>query len=120
MTKPEIHNQKNETQVSKEILSWLLKGDVAIQYQVHRDLLDNDREDLRKRIAREGWGAEFLSKRHRDGHWGKGFYQPKWTSTHYTLQDLRYLNIDPTNPLIRESVEKVATIEKGKEGGIPL
>jgi len=37
------------------IISWLLQGDVSIQYQVHRDLLGNDRKDLQDRIANEGW-----------------------------------------------------------------
>lgn len=66
-------------------VSWLLDGAVSIQYQTHRDLLDEERPDLRSRIAREGWGRRLLSLQREDGHWGKGFYQPKWTSTHYTL-----------------------------------
>ena len=66
----------------KEIIKWLLEGDVSIQYQIHRDLLSTERKDLQKRIAKEGFGAEFLSKRKSDGHWGLKFYQPKWTSTH--------------------------------------
>ena len=40
----------------QEIIKWLLKGDVSIQYQVHRDLLDEDRPDLQSRIESEGWG----------------------------------------------------------------
>lgn len=63
----------------QDIIDWLLEGDVSIQYQVHRDLLSDDRKDLQKRIAIEGWGARFLSHRRPDGHWGRKFYQPKWT-----------------------------------------
>lgn len=37
-----------------DLMSWLLAGDVAIQYQVYRDLLDEERPDLRARIATEG------------------------------------------------------------------
>ncbi|MBT8220938.1 MAG: hypothetical protein KJP00_14005, partial [Bacteroidia bacterium] len=66
------------------IVKWLLSGDVSIQYQVHRDLLATDREDLRKRIATDGWGKKYLSLRNPNGHWGQKFYQPKWISTHYT------------------------------------
>ena len=55
------------------IITWLLEGDVSIQYQVHRDLLDMDRKDLQLRIAEEGWGKEFLSRRKADGHWGQSF-----------------------------------------------
>ena len=35
----------------QQIIEWLLQGDVSIQYQVHRDLLGNDRKDLQDRIA---------------------------------------------------------------------
>ena len=75
------------------ILDWLLSGDVALQYQASRDLLGEDRPDLRARIATEGWGARLLACRNDDGSWGERFYQPKWTSTHYTLLDLKTLCI---------------------------
>jgi hypothetical protein len=102
----------------KELIKWLLKGDVSIQYQVYRDLLSTDREDLRNKIEREGWGARFLSKRKADGHWGIRFYQPKWISSHYTLLDLRNLCISPDNTMIRESIDMIASDEKGPDGGI--
>lgn len=47
----------------RQLIAWLLKGDVSIQYQVHRDLLATEKPDLRERIATEGWGAKFLSFR---------------------------------------------------------
>ena len=47
-----------------KIINWLLEGDVSIQYQVHRDLLSVHREDLRNRIASEGWGFKYLSLSH--------------------------------------------------------
>lgn len=102
----------------QQIINWLLEGDVAIQYQTHRDLLDTDRPDLQKRIAREGWGAAFLAQRQPNKHWGRKFYQPKWTSSHYTLLDLRNLCIDQQNPLAVETVNKIAEEEKGLDGGI--
>lgn len=101
-----------------EIINWLLEGDVSIQYQVYRDLLSTERPDLQSRITDEGWGAEFLSKRQSNGHWGKGFYQPKWTSTHYTLFDLKDLYIKQSNPLIKESIEIILQNEKAGDGGI--
>jgi hypothetical protein len=100
------------------LLAWLLDGDVAIQYQVHRDLLGQERPDLRARIATEGWGAQFLAARQPAGHWGRWFYQPKWTSTHYTLLDLRQLCTAPDHAQIRESVVYVLTHHKGVDGGI--
>lgn len=103
--------------ITKSILSWLLDGDVAIQYQVYRDLLDQNKPGLRKRIETEGWGLRFLQCRHGNGHWGRGFYQPKWTSTHYTLLDLKQLNILP-NPAIREALRLILKNETGQDGGI--
>ena len=101
-----------------ELIKWLLEGDVSIQYQVHRDLLATERRDLQVRIEKEGWGAKFLGKRKDDGHWGIKFYQPKWTSTHYTLLDLRNLCIAPENALIKESIDHILATEKGPDGGI--
>ena len=108
----------NSRMNSDKLIKWLLEGDVSIQYQVHRDLLLTERKDIQKRIAKEGWGAQFLSKRNSDGHWGIKFYQPKWTSSHYTLLDLRNLCIAPENSLINESIDIIIGTEKGKDRGI--
>jgi hypothetical protein len=43
--------------IPDELIDWLLAGDVAIQYQVRRDLLDEERPDLQARIAVEGLGC---------------------------------------------------------------
>jgi hypothetical protein len=102
----------------KEIISWLLDSDVSIQYQTHRDLLNKERPELRNRIEKEGWGLKFLNCKQANGHWGRKFYQPKWISTHYTLLDLKYLNISPKNKSIKETLELVFNTEKGKDGGI--
>lgn len=103
-----------------ETIKWLLKGDVSIQYQVHRDLLGEDRRDLQDRIAKEGWGKQFLSKRKSNGHWGDGFYQPKWVSTHYSLLDLRNLNLKPNHELVKETINQVLNTSKAEDGGIQL
>lgn len=101
-----------------QLIKWLLEGDVSIQYQVYRDLLNIERTDLRDRISVEGWGADFLSFRKPNGHWGHSFYQPKWISTHYTLLDLRCLSIAPSNLLIKKSIENVLLNEKANDGGV--
>ena len=100
------------------VVRWLLAGDVAIQYQVWRDLLGEDRRDIQSRIDKEGWGAALLARRHSDGTWGSGFYQPKWTSSHYTLLDLKNLGIDPHHALLNESVHLISQTEKREDGGI--
>ncbi len=104
----------------QQIIEWLLEGDVSIQYQVYRDLLGEDRKDLQDRIAKEGWGKQFLSKRNPNGHWGMRFYQPKWISTHYTLLDLRNLNLNPDNKIAKEAIQLVLSSGKSEDGGIPL
>jgi hypothetical protein len=102
----------------QQILNWLLDGDVAIQYQVHRDLLGVEKPLLQDRIATEGWGAAFLSKRKEEGYWGRGFYQVKWISSHYSILDLRNLCISPDIPELRESVLIVLDNHKAEDGGI--
>lgn len=103
---------------SNEIIGWLLEGDVSIQYQTYRDLLNIDKPRLRKKIEKEGWGSQFLSCRLRNGHWGKSFYQPKWTSSHYTLLDLKNLAISPDNKTIKETLDIIFKNLKGPDGGI--
>ncbi len=103
---------------STELTEWLLDSDVSVQYQVYRDLLKTDRPDLKARIATEGWGAKFLSLRKGSGHWGMGFYQPKWISTHYTLLDLKNLGIPNQNRDIDATLEKIIHEERGSDGGI--
>jgi hypothetical protein len=100
------------------IINWLLEGDVAIQYQVYRDLLGTEKPDLQKRIAREGWGAQLLAARKPDGYWSERYYQPKWISAHYTLLDLKNLNIAPDNMLIQQTLQRIFKEEKTEDGGI--
>ena len=102
----------------QQIINWLIEGDVAIRYQVYRDLLGSKKSFLRDRIATEGWGAKFLGFRKEEGHWGRAFYQPKWISTHYTLLDLKNLGISPEHPDIIESVLIILRDHKGVDGGI--
>lgn len=103
-----------------KIIKWLLEGDVSIQYQAYRDLLDLERPDLQDRIAKEGWGKQFLSKRRANGHWGERFYQPKWISSHYTLLDLRNLNLPPHNALAKATIEQTLVSNRAADGGIQL
>jgi hypothetical protein len=104
----------------QRIIKWLLEGDISIQYQVYRDLLGNDRNDLQDRIATEGWGKQFFSKRNPSGYWGDRFYQPKWISTHYTLLDLRNLNLSPDNSIVKDTIDLILNSDKAIDGGIRL
>jgi hypothetical protein len=101
-----------------ELTAWLLAGDVSIQYQTYRDLFGLEKPELQNRIENEGWGKLFLDHRNTNGQWGKSFYQPKWISTHYTLLDLKNLNISPKNKEITETLQLIFKNEKGPDGGI--
>lgn len=100
------------------VLDWLLDGDVAVQFQATRDLLHEDAGALQARIATEGDGATLLAAHHADGHWGRGFYRPKWTSSHYTLLELRNLGLDPANAVAGETVRRILREEKREDGGL--
>jgi hypothetical protein len=107
-----------DSPIDDSTVAWLLAGDASIAYQTRRDLRGVDDPHLQGRIATSGWGAEFLKRRKPDGGWGRAFYQPKWTSTHYTLLDLRTLCMRPDHPDVRESIHLVALNEKAPDGGI--
>lgn len=104
----------------QQIIEWLLEGDASLQYQAWRDLLGKDKKKLQDSIVAEGWGYKFLSMRHSNGHWGDRFYQPKWISTHYTLLDLRNLNLPSKNDVVKETIDLVLQNDKAVDGGIRL
>jgi hypothetical protein len=104
-----------------QILRWLLSGDIAIQYLTHKHLLHSGPEilaPLQARIATEGYGARYLAARSENGHWGHWFYQPKWTSTHYTLLDLKEIGMPPDTPAPREMVVRAFNECMLENGGI--
>ena len=102
----------------KEIINWLLEGDVSTQYQVHRDLIDTEKHNLKRQIEKIGWGEKFLSKRKPNSHWGQKFYQPKWISTHYTILDLKNLGVSKDCIPIKQTLDMVIEEEKANDGGI--
>lgn len=88
-------------------IAWLLEGDVSLQYLTHSLLLQTGpdlRKSMQAKIEKEGYGARFLACQNEDGHWGRWFYQPKWTCTHYTLTDLKNIGMPPYSKNCREMV----------------
>jgi len=91
------------------VFEWLLDADPSIRWQVMRDVTDAPAEEVaaeRARVATEGWGAQLLALQEPDGHWDGGAYRPgwvdesrpffdAWTATHFSLQLLRELGLDP-------------------------
>lgn len=94
--------------VQGEVIDWLLEGDSAIRWQVHRDLVDSDETVWRAEqaeIAMTGWGAQLLAERNENGKWANGLYGPKWTSTTYTLLQLWRMGLSRDNDAARESTQ---------------
>jgi hypothetical protein len=107
--------------IDEGTIPWLLEGDAAIAYQTRRDLLGEGEASLRQlrsRIASTGWGERLIAARRPDGHWGRGYYQPKWTSTHYSLQDLRRLEPPPGTEAARASIAMLLAETGGPDGGV--
>ncbi|MDJ1009150.1 MAG: hypothetical protein QNJ13_15145 [Paracoccaceae bacterium] len=94
-----------------------MSGDISVAYQARRDLLDEDQPELRDRVAGEGCGRAMLDAHH-PGGWGQGFYQPKWTSSHYTLLDLRLLELAPDHPIAQAEVARILAKEHRPDGGV--
>lgn len=103
-----------------DVEAWLMDGDPAIRWQVLRDLQDAPEavwRAERERVATVGWGARLLACRGVNGHWGRGFYQPKWTCTTYTLQLLRELGLH-AHPAATQMATRSFAEGQRPDGGI--
>jgi len=69
-------------------------------------------------MTREGWGAAYLSRQNPDGTWGRGFYQPKWTSSHYSLLDLKTFGLPADNPQAKSGIEELLPTHMRPDGGV--
>lgn len=103
--------------LANEVIQYLLDGDVSIRYQVYRDLLDDLRPDLQAQIQTKGWGKQFLDAQAIDGHWGNGWYAPKWACTHYKLLILKNMQISPEIVSIRNVINRCLDEQKCADGG---
>lgn len=109
--------------IMDDTIRWLLEGDVSIQFMTHEYLLESGQitlDQLQNRIAIEGFGAEFMSCQNDNGHWGLYYYQPKWTSTHYTLFDLKSIHASPTLKPCRDMVIRMFDECMNHDGGMNL
>ena len=81
-------------------IDWLLKGDPEIQVLTNRYLLDRKVTNKNKGYIDRYFSLYDVKKR----MWGNGIYSPKWISTHYTLMELKYMEVDPMNQIYQESL----------------
>ena len=103
------------------VTRWLLDGDAAIRWQVLRDLLGATEGTVKRertKVAREGWGARLLARQDPGGTWGGGLYNPKWSSTTYTMLLLRDLGLLPSNVQARRACVLLLDHGLQRDGGI--
>lgn len=104
-----------------DVMEYLKDGDPSIRWQVLRDL-EGAPDDVvaaeRAKVATEGWGARFLELQADDGHWDGAAYRPAWaeeyanffdtwSATHFSLQSLMDLGLDPGSPQARSALDRV-------------
>jgi len=102
---------------------WLLDGDPAIRWQALADLCGADAQTVareRARVAGEGWGARLLALQDPAGTWANGLYTPKWTSTTYTLLQLRSLGLPAGNEQALAGCRLLLDAGLFRDGGINL
>jgi hypothetical protein len=109
------------------VIEWLLAGDPAIRWQALQDLAGADEPEVereRRKVAREGWGARLLAKQNPKGTWAEGqtsdggLYSPKWTSTTYTMLQLRDFGLTPNSPQTRKACRLLLDGGMQQDGGI--
>ncbi|HEX4211816.1 MAG TPA: hypothetical protein VIA06_00645 [Candidatus Dormibacteraeota bacterium] len=128
-----------------DVIDWLMDSDPAIRWQVMRDLVDAPKSDVRAeraRVADEGWGARLLALQLEDGHWagdppafdspeGKKWWEslpssrrgtlfPQWTSTTWSLVQLRDFGLDRGSPEARRAVGRVRDNVRWEHEGEPF
>lgn len=105
--------------MDRDTLDWLLEGDPSVAWQAQRDLADDDHwPATRALVAREGWGRRLLELQDPGGTWAGGLYTPKWTSTTYTLLQLRRLGLEPSNTQAIAGVRRLLDEAKWVDGGV--
>ena len=105
------------------VLDWLLDSDPAIRWQVLRDLTDEPADVVsmeRARVARDGWGAQLLALQGPEGIWeGAGLF-PEFTSTCWSLVQLRDFGVEPDAPATQRAIRLVRDKGRWEHAGQPF
>ena len=104
-------------------LDWLLDSDPAIRWQAVRDLTDEPDDVVaaeRARVADEGWGAQLLELRGPEGTWAGAGLFPQFTSTCWSLVQLRDFGIEPDAHAVRRSIALVRENGRWEHAGQPF
>lgn len=82
-------------------IEWLLHGNPVIQRLTKKYLLEQDVSTIQ-----DGFIKDYLSLYNSENHqWGNGYYSPKWISSHYTLMELTYMEMDGLHPIYQEALQ---------------
>jgi hypothetical protein len=101
------------------IIKWLMEGDTAIRWQVMRDILalpEKNWKSEKSKLTDSGWTKHFLSLQDARGTWGGGTYNPKWTSTVYTLLQLIDMGISRDCARAKLAAEIILNKDFGQPG----
>ena len=97
--------------MEQNTIDWLLDSDPSIIFQTKRDILGLGKDEWisdQKNISKIGWGKFLLDLQDSGGRWADGLYSPKFTSTHYTLQLLRRMEMLPNDQTSRGCDELIS------------
>ena len=87
------------------VIDWLLTQDPVIVRLTKKYLLDH-----KVAYTHKGYIEKYLTLYdHKTNMWGGGFYSPKWVSTHYTLLELREMEIDPHHFIYHTAVNHLVS-----------
>ncbi len=109
--------------LNEHVKEFLLTGDPSIAYQTRKYLLDEQEEDLKslqEETLATGFGKRFFDAQNEDYSFGQSHYVGKWTSTHYTLLDLRYLEIPRNTERALISARNILLEYSSTDGGIAV
>jgi hypothetical protein len=118
------------------VIDWLLDSDLALRWQVERDLAGAPQDvwgATRARIATEGFGARLLALQDLDGQWAGGAFFPAdfdfrgpeaaegagqpWTATTWALNTLRDWGLDPS--ALAGTADLLAANSRWEYDGLP-
>ena len=89
------------------IIDWLLKGDESISFLTKKYLLN-----LTPKQENLGFIKQYLDLfNHKNHMFGGGVYGPKWISTHYTMLELKYMEISYDQPIYQDALKTLLDYE---------
>lgn len=95
-----------------KIIDWLLTQDPVIVRLTNKYL-----NDMNVPYHEDGYIKTYLSLYDTQKNmWGQGIYSPKWISTHYTLFELLYMEINPNHPIYQRALFHILKVMWQKDG----